>query len=58
MAVAFAVIRLSRRAGATILVPWQLSAGMFVLTLMMCVGGALVSVHKVTSLDPAEVFRE
>ena len=58
MAVAFATIRLSRRAGATILVPWQLSAGMFVLTLLMCVGGALVSVHKVTSLDPGEVFRE
>ena len=48
MAAAFGVIRLSRRAGATILVPWQLSAGMFVLTLLMCVGGSLVSVHKVT----------
>jgi putative ABC transport system permease protein len=58
MAAAFGVIRLSRRAGATILVPWQLTAGMFLLTLMMCVGASLVSVHKVTSLDPAEVFRE
>jgi putative ABC transport system permease protein len=58
MAAAFAVIRLSRRAGATILVPWQLTVGMFGLALLMCVGASLVSVHKVTRLDPAEVFRE
>ncbi len=58
MGAAFGVIRLSRGAGAAILVPWQLTAAIFGLTLLMCVTASLVSVHRVTRLDPAEVFRE
>jgi putative ABC transport system permease protein len=30
---------------------------MFFLTLVMCVGAALVSINKVTRLDPAMVFK-
>jgi putative ABC transport system permease protein len=30
---------------------------MFVLTVAMCVGAAMVSINKVTRLDPAMVFK-
>jgi putative ABC transport system permease protein len=37
--------------------PWQMAVGMFFLTLIMCIGAALVSINKVTRLDPAIVFK-
>jgi putative ABC transport system permease protein len=40
-----------------IVTPWQLVAGMFVLALFMCVSASLLSIHKVTRLDPATVFK-
>lgn len=53
----FGLLRLSRNAGAMIVVPWQLMASMFLLSLLMCVGASIISVHKVTRLDPAMVFK-
>lgn len=45
-------------AGTTaIMLPWQLAAGLFVLTVAMCVAASVVSIHKVTRLDPAMVFK-
>jgi len=43
--------------GAAIMLPWQMAIGIFFLTLAMCVSAAVVSINKVTSLDPAMVFR-
>lgn len=40
-----------------IILPWQLVAGLFVLTLGMCVGASVVSINKVTRIDPAMVFK-
>ncbi len=51
------VVRASQSGGAAILLPWQMGAGMFFLTLAMCVGAALVSISKVTRIDPAMVFK-
>lgn len=51
------VVRASQHGGAAILLPWQMGVGMFFLTLAMCVGAALVSISKVTRIDPAMVFR-
>jgi putative ABC transport system permease protein len=34
-----------------------MAVGIFFLTLLMCIGAAVVSINKVTSLDPAMVFR-
>jgi putative ABC transport system permease protein len=34
-----------------------MGVGMFFLTLTMCVGAALVSISKVTRIDPAMVFK-
>jgi putative ABC transport system permease protein len=51
------VVRASQQGGAAILLPWPMAVGMFFLTLAMCVGAALVSINKVTRLDPALVFK-
>ena len=53
----FFVVRASQSGGAAILLPWQMAVGIFFLTLAMCVTAAVVSINKVTSLDPAMVFR-
>ena len=47
----------SQSGGAAILVPAQMVIGMLGLTIVMCVGAALVSINKVTRLDPAMVFK-
>src|SRR5215472_5516670 len=57
MIISFFVIRASQNGGAAIMMPWQLRVGLFFLTVLMCVSAALVSINKVTSLDPAMVFK-
>src|SRR5271157_1844633 len=57
MFVSFFVVRASRTGGAAIFLPWQMAVGIFFLTLLMCTTAAVVSINKVTSLDPAMVFR-
>lgn len=51
------IVHASRSGGAAILLPWQMAVGLFFLTLAMCVGAAVVSIKKVTTLDPAMVFK-
>jgi putative ABC transport system permease protein len=57
MIVSWFVVRGSEEGGAAILLPWPVAVGMLGLTLVMCTGAALVSINKVTRLDPAMVFR-
>ena len=57
MCVSYFVVKGSQSGGAAIMVPPQMVVGMFVLTVVMCVGAALVSINKVTRLDPAMVFK-
>lgn len=57
MIVSLFVVRGSRHGGAAILMPPSMAAAMFVLTLLMCVVAALVSINKVTKIDPAMVFK-
>lgn len=57
MVVSAFVVHASQKGGAAILLPWQMAIGMFFLTLLMCTGAALVSISKVTRLDPAMVFK-
>ena len=57
MFVSFFVVRASQHGGAAILLPWPMAVGIFFLTVMMCIGAALVSINKVTRLDPALVFK-
>jgi putative ABC transport system permease protein len=57
MFVSFFVVRASQTGGAAILLPLPMAVGIFFLTLLMCITAAVVSINKVTSLDPAMVFR-
>jgi putative ABC transport system permease protein len=57
MVVSFFVVRGSEQGGAAILLPAPMAVGMLGLTLAMCVGAAIVSINKVTRLDPAMVFK-
>lgn len=57
MLVSLFVVQGSQKGGAAILMPPSMAMGMFFLTLAMCVGAALVSINKVTHIDPAMVFK-
>ena len=57
MVVAHFIVEGSAKGGAVILMPWSMSAGMVVLAVVMCITAALVSINKVTKIDPAMVFR-
>lgn len=57
MIVSVFVVRASQEGGAAILMPMPMAAGMFFVTLLMCLGAALVSINKVTRIDPAMVFK-
>jgi putative ABC transport system permease protein len=57
MFVSVFVVHGSQKGGAAIMLPPWMAAGMFFVTLAMCVGAALVSINKVTRLDPAMVFK-
>jgi len=47
----------SRHGGANILLPIPVRAALFGLTLAMCLSAAMVSINKVTKIDPALVFK-
>ncbi len=57
MGVSHFVVLGSQHGGAAILLPLPMAVGMLGLTLAMCIGAALVSINKVTRLDPAMVFK-
>jgi putative ABC transport system permease protein len=57
MIVSAFVVHASQRGGAAILLPLPMAVGMFFLTLFMCISAAMVSINKVTRLDPAMVFK-
>jgi putative ABC transport system permease protein len=51
------IVRFSEPIGITILMNWQIAVGTFIVTLLMCNGAALISINRVTRLDPAMVFK-
>ena len=57
MIVSVFVVQGSQKGGAAILMPAPMAIGMFFVTLAMCIGAALVSINKVTRIDPAMVFK-
>ena len=57
IAVAFLVSRASLAGTTAIILEAPLAGGLFVLTLVMCLGASVVSINKVTRLDPAMVFK-
>jgi putative ABC transport system permease protein len=57
MSIALIVIKVSEGGGPAIVLPNEVKAGLFLLTLFMCTSAAIVSIRKVTSIDPAMVFK-
>lgn len=57
IAISFMLVHMSRGGGAIILLPWQLAVSMFGLTLLMCISASVISINKVTRIDPAMVFK-
>jgi putative ABC transport system permease protein len=55
--VAHFIVQASEKGGAVILMPWPMALGMLFLAVVMCLAAALVSINKVTKIDPAMVFR-
>jgi putative ABC transport system permease protein len=53
----YLVVWWSLDGGVSIHVPWQMAAAMLVLTVVMCVAASIISVNKVTRLDPGMVFK-
>ena len=57
MVAASFIVQGSEKGGALILMPLAMKIGMLLLAVFMCITAALVSINKVTRLDPAMVFR-
>ncbi|HEY3838896.1 MAG TPA: ABC transporter permease [Bryobacteraceae bacterium] len=57
MSIALLVIHFSQGGGPAIVLPDPVKAGLFLLTLFMCSSAAIVSIRKVTRIDPAMVFK-
>jgi len=57
MSVALAVSYISLKGTTAIILPVELVGGLFILTILMCVGASVVSINKVTRIDPAMVFK-
>jgi putative ABC transport system permease protein len=51
------LVHAAKPAGAPVLMNSWIVLGTFLLTLFMCTGAALISINKVTRLDPATVFK-
>ena len=57
IAISVGVSRASLQGTTAIILPGSLLAGLLVLTLLMCILASVVSINKVTRLDPAMVFK-
>ncbi|MBZ5542982.1 MAG: ABC transporter permease [Acidobacteriia bacterium] len=57
MFVSYWVIQVMKRGNLQVLLPWPILAGVYVTTLLMCLGSSLLSIYKVTKIDPALVFK-
>lgn len=57
MIVSLFVVHGGQQGGAAILLSWQMAIFILLLTSLMCGIAAIVSIHKVITLDPAMVFK-
>ena len=55
--IAHFIVQASEKGGALILMPFSIKVGMLLLAVFMCITAALISINKVTRLDPAMVFK-
>ncbi len=51
------LVRLLRGAGLDVLMPWPVVVIIFVVTLLMCLTSSILSIYRITKIDPALVFK-
>jgi putative ABC transport system permease protein len=52
----YVIVWIARDAAMALLLPWQLTLSMFVLTVTMCTLASLLSISKVMRVEPGMVF--
>jgi len=57
MFVSYGVIQAMRKGNLQVLLPWPVLVGVYVVTALMCLGSSVLSIYKVTKIDPALVFK-
>ena len=57
MIVAEAVMFMARDGTAALILPWPIAFSLAIITLLMCSGGAIVSIRNLRKVDPAMVFK-
>ena len=57
MSVSLFISHASLQGTTAIILPWQLVLALFGLTMLMCIVASMVSINKVTRIDPAMVFK-
>jgi putative ABC transport system permease protein len=55
--IAYLIVIAATNAGPAILLPWWSAIVMLILTIVMCVGAAMISIAKVMKIDPTMVFK-
>ena len=57
MGLCLLLTELRKYGDAVVILPLPVACGIFVLTLVMCLGASLLSIRKIMRIDPAVVFR-
>jgi len=57
MFLSYWVIEAMRKGNLQVLLPWPVVMGIYVLTALMCLWSSILSIYKVTRIDPALVFK-
>ena len=57
IAIAGSIVHLASNSHIAILLPGPVAAGIFALTVSMCVAAAMLSIRKAINIDPAMVFK-
>ncbi len=57
MCVSYFVIQAMKKGKLEVLLPWPVLVGVYFVTLAMCLGSSILSIYKVTKIDPALVFK-
>ncbi len=57
MLVSYLVIQVMKKGKLDVLLPWEVLVGVYLVTVVMCLGSSILSIYKVTKIDPALVFK-
>lgn len=57
MSICYVLMRLQQYSDAAITVPLSWAAGIFLVTIGMCIAASIISIRKIMHIDPAVVFR-